>query len=182
MTINTSPGLLRSVSRSNILQNVLAIFREKAIPFEYPMNIEFTDEMAVDTGGVTREMFSLFWEKCYETMFDGCSLLVPMVCPQTDGALMPILGKIISHGYLVCGHLPMRIALPCLVGILCGSSAPISDSIICDAFLDYISCTERAIFNDALSNVTRNSFLPCMQEKLLNTLSRYVINSQTVLL
>ncbi len=173
MMINTAPGLLYVVNRSQVLQDVLEMYKDKSTELEYPMCIEFIDEMAVDIGGVTIEMFSVFWEKCYETMFDGCSLLVPMLCPQTDVSLLPILGRIISHGYLVCGYLPTRIALPCIIGILCGNNATISNSILCDAFLDYISNTERVVFDNALCGDTGKKFSPYVEEKLLNTLSKY---------
>ena len=90
-------------------------------------------------------MFSAFWYKCYSTLFDGSTLLVPMLCPQTDTSLLPVVGSIMSHAYFVSGFLPVRIALPCITRILCGPVATIPRPILCEAFLDYISATERAI-------------------------------------
>ena len=119
---------------------------------KYPIHIEFEDEMAVDQGGVTRDMFSAFWDKCYSTLFDGSTLLVPMLCPQTDTSLLPVVGSIMSHAY--SGFLPVRIALPFIIRIFCGPVATIPQPILCEAFLDYISATERAIFKDALGTCT----------------------------
>ena len=148
------------------------MYSDKAILREYPLHMEFEGEMAVDQGGVTRDMYSAFWEECYSTVFDGSTLLVPMLSPQTDVTVLPVVGSIISHGYLVSGFLPVRIALPCLIGILCGPGASVPQPILCEAFLDYISATEREIFKDALGT-SDSAFSTEVQEKLLGTLSRF---------
>ena len=169
-TLPISEGHPRTICRSAIYTDVIHIYREEDIIFEFPLCIEFLGEIAFDCGGVTREMFSAFWDKCYANLFDGSTLLVPMLNPQTDISILPIIGRIISHGYLSCGFLPIRIALPCLVGILCGSSTVIPQTLLQDAFLDYISNIEKSLFKEALNCVV---FTPEVQEKLLTTLSRF---------
>lgn len=69
----------------------------------------------------------------------------------------PILGRILSHGYLVAGHLPVRIALPTLIGMLLGPKK-IAYKILVEAFLDYISAAERAVFKEALAHGTEGRF------------------------
>ena len=73
-------------------------------------------------------MFSAFWEEAYNHLFDGATNLVPLVHAQSDMGLFPILGKIISHGYLASGHLPVRISLPSLVAMLLGPCVAIPRS------------------------------------------------------
>lgn len=36
------------------------MYKEEPVITEYPMDVEFKGEMAVDQGGVTRDMFSAF--------------------------------------------------------------------------------------------------------------------------
>ena len=172
MALDPSEGLLHSVHRSSLFDNVVKIYREKSILCEFPIHMEFEGEMAVDQGGVTRDMYSGFWEECYSKIFDGSTLLVPMISPQMDTAVLPIVGSIMSHGYLASGFLPVRIALPCLISILCGPGASIPQPMLCEAFLDYISAIERDIFKDALS-MCSGTFSCEVQEKLLGTLSRF---------
>ena len=43
---------------------------------ELPFRVQFKSERAVDTGGVSRDMFSSFWEEAYRKNFDGESLLL----------------------------------------------------------------------------------------------------------
>ena len=132
--------------------------------------IEFEDERGIDQGGVTRDMFSAFWDKCYAAYFDGSNALVPLLHPQSNPSIFSTLGRVISHGYIVSGFLPIRIALPTLICILCGPSTVVPQEVLQNAFLDYISDMERALFNNALSHPV---FAPDTQEGLLNVLSRF---------
>lgn len=63
MTLDTRVGLHCSVKR-NVYEDVLKMYRELTVLSKYPIHIEFEDEMAVDQG-VTRDMFSAFWDKCF---------------------------------------------------------------------------------------------------------------------
>ncbi len=110
----------------------------------------FVDEIAVD---VQRDMYSGFWENAYSSLFEGSTLVTPMVHPQTDMSVLPILGRILSHGYLVSDFLPVRIALPTLTAMLLG---PIARMVLLESFLDFISNVERTIFKRALLHVEDN--------------------------
>ena len=59
---------------------------------ECPIMIEFLDEIGIDHGGLHRDMFSAFWEKAYTVLFEGATLLIPMIHPQADMSLFPIIG------------------------------------------------------------------------------------------
>ena len=45
---------------------------------EIPLHISFKGEKAIDAGGVSREMFSAFFEAVYAKYFDGAGLLCPV--------------------------------------------------------------------------------------------------------
>ena len=59
------PGCIHYVRRINIFNDVLKVYSEWSILEEYPIRISFENELAIDQGGVTREMFAAFWEECY---------------------------------------------------------------------------------------------------------------------
>lgn len=73
-----------------------------------------------------------------------------MVHPHMNMTIYPILGHIISHSYLVTGHLPVRIALPTLINMLLGPKS-VSCQLLLDAFLDYASADKRGVFQEALT-------------------------------
>lgn len=149
------------------------MYREGDIVGECPIHIEFKGEMAIDEGGVHREMFSAFWEKVYSTLFEGAGLLTPMNHPQMDMNVFPIIGRILSHGYLVSGVLPIRIALPTLTCMLLGPTAVIAGNVLLDTFLDYISATERATFKRALLFEAEKAYPADIQEELMATLAGF---------
>ena len=65
-------------------------------------------------------------------------MLIPAVHHKVDMEKFPVLGKIISHGYLVCGHLPLHIAFPIIASSLLGPHVTIPDDIILELFVDYL--------------------------------------------
>ena len=102
-SIQAVQGFQHEIDRENVYEDVINLYRN-----EYPIAIAFVGEIAIDNGGVQRDMYSAFWEKAYT------SLLTPMFHPQTDMSVFPVIGSILSHGFLVTGLLPDRIAVPTL--------------------------------------------------------------------
>ena len=92
------------------------------------------------------------WEEAYQKLFEGATLVIPLLHPQSDMAVFPILGKIISHGYLSSGYLPVRIAFPSLIGILLGSTASIPKQFHVDTLLDYLNMHDREKLKFALDS------------------------------
>ena len=117
----------------------LSIYGNENICQEYPIDIEFESEEAIDHGGVQREMFSAFWEQAYLQPFEGATILIPLLHHKTD----TVFGRILSHGYLVTGFLPIRIALPTLICMLLVPGRLIPSDIVEGAFLDYLCCVEK---------------------------------------
>ena len=125
------------VNRFTIFEDVIKMYKEEGVVMEFPTFIQFEDELAIDAGGVTREMFSAFWEKAYSLLCDGANVVVPLIHPQTDMAILPVIGKVISHGYLASGYLPAHIAMPSLIGILLGACLDLPHNVLLDVLLDY---------------------------------------------
>ena len=96
------------VSREDILDSVMALFRSKCdtMVVKIPLSITFREERALDAGGVLREMFSAFFEALYTRHFDGADLLHPVVNPLVKDSDLRLFGFIISCDYISCGILP----------------------------------------------------------------------------
>ena len=95
--------------------------------------------------------FSGFWNEAYKLFFDGSSLLVPVLHPNVDMLSLPKLGTILSHGYLLTGFLPTRIAFPALASILLGPEVKMSSKILVETFASSLSSYEAALIKEALS-------------------------------
>ena len=109
----------------------------------------------------------------YKKLFEGATVLTPVIHPQMDMSVFPILG----HGYLVAGILPTRIALPTLISMLLGAATTVAVDTLLDTFLDFISASERQTFKLALSF---KNIPPYLQEELMNTLSMFGCRALTL--
>ena len=105
ISLNMHPAITHIIDHSNLYNDVLGLFNNASVLEHYPLQIKFLDEMAIDHGGVSRDMLSGFWEEAYRQQFDGSALLVPVVHAQTDMSVFLTLGRILSHGYLLEGFL-----------------------------------------------------------------------------
>ena len=164
-------GPKRTIDRANLYEDVLDVYREGDIVQEYPLFIKYEGEKAVDEGGVQRDMLSAFWAEAYTRLFEGAKTLTPMIHPGLDMTVFPILGRILSHGYLACGMLPVCIALPSLIGMVLGPSVAIPSKIIIESFADYVSDVERRSLKDALE--CNEPFTYTVRAELVNILSRF---------
>ena len=70
---------------------------------------------------VSREMFTIFFEDAYQKLFDGCTLLTPVVYPGVEICALETFGFIISYhlGFYQLGWLPNFSQL--LAGLNCAN-------------------------------------------------------------
>lgn len=79
------------VSRKNVYQDVMALYRSSysSLIKEYPLRVRFEGEMALDAGGVCRDMFTAFWEQhavksCSLVAITSSQLCIPKwTCPSS---------------------------------------------------------------------------------------------------
>lgn len=168
-------GDTHSIRRDYVFDDIIELYESNpSVVKEFPFTVRFKDERAIDAGGVARDALSAFWEHAYITMFDGGSLLIPAVHHKVDMNKFPILGKIISHGYLVCGHLPLRIAFPVIASSLLGPHVKIPDEIILESFVDYLVQYEGQTLKKAFQAAAVSSkFSQQLSSELLSLLSRH---------
>ena len=153
-------GSFHEVSRRDAYSAVPQLL-EKAID-EFPLRVKFKGETGFDAGGVCREMFTCFWEAAYKYAFDGSSLLIPVLHPHLDMSMLPHMGLVLSHGYLLSGVFPTRIAFPALAYILLGTEVNIPEHILVQSFMDTLSSLENSVVKEALKcsgPITYNSTL-----------------------
>ena len=173
--LDTHHGLPHLISRENMYEDSIALYANNlpTMVQEYPFRIKYENEMGVDTGGVSRDFFSGFWEIAYVKDFDGGSTYIPSVHPHTDLSHYVVLGSILAHGFMSSGFLPNRLAFPVLAHTLLGCDISIPDAIIIESFIDFVSTYENSIFREALmsSQNKEAAFTPQLAESLLTILS-----------
>ena len=172
-SIDTHHGLPHVVDRSSLYQDCITLYSTKfgSLIKEFPFRITYKDEEAIDTGGVARDMFSAFWEEAYLRDLDGGSTFVPIVHPHAILAHYTVLGSILTHGFMVCGFLPVRLSFPTLAYTLLGSDITISSTIVTESFIDFISTYKSSVFQRALK-WKGPKFTNELQENLVEILGR----------
>ncbi len=172
-------GLPFTITRKHVFDDIILLYgnHEQDVLQVYPFRVKFAAERAIDAGGVTRDLFSAFFEEAYKKLFDGSSLLCPVVHPGMDVSTLKTVGLIISHAYLVTGLLPTRIAFPCLAHTLLGTNVDIPEAVLFDCFVDTVSSHEGDIIKQALREIQcgADSFTLSLKSDLINTLSRFDI-------
>ena len=172
MTSVCSPsGAIRNIDRANVFSNVLQLFSSEEVTKEYPLRVRFHGELAIDTGGVFRDMISAFWEIAYTKCCDGDSLLVPLMHPGLDSDIFTRLGRVLSHGYLQCGFLPLKIAFPALSTMLLGVHVSIPNAFLVSAFMDSLNSYEQGLLKEGMD--AKHEFSCDLQTKLVSIVSRF---------
>ena len=170
-------GKTHSVKRGQIFQDVIDLYSKypDVVLAEYPFRTRFIGEVAVDLGGVTRDVFSAFFEEAYIQCFDGSSLLTPSDNPFLDPGTMSILGTIISHVYLLTGMLPVKVAFPCLAKILLPTVSGIPEEVLLQCFVDCLCNLDAGTLKEALQSLQRGdpSFSSGLKCRLVTLFSMY---------
>lgn len=139
--LDTHQGFPRCIRRDAVYDDVFNMYQRELADIikEFPFWIEYSNERAVDTGGVCRDMFSCFWEEAYLKHFDGESLLVSAINANSEMLKFPVLGAILAHGFFVCNFLPVRIAFPIIASVLYGPNVNIPDQMLLESLIDFVA-------------------------------------------
>lgn len=169
-------GARHVVSREDVYKCALSLYTNDrdAILDEYPFRIKFKTELAVDSGGVSRDFCSAFWESAYEKAFDGNTLLTPALHSGINMDSLAVIGTILSHMYLAVGFIPVRIAFPSLACILFHPNISIPSEFMVEAFVDSLSTHERDSMRSAVNICNEGGhFSDQVRQQLAAILSRY---------
>ena len=158
---------------------IVYMFRAPSTVRESSLSVTFSGEIAVDAGGVSRDLLSAFGEQAYEMYFDGSTPLRPVLHPQVRSDLWCTLGTALSRGYLVRGFLPTRIVFPSFIAILKGPQIQIPSDILRSSFVDYVSSVESSLLNEAVQ--TENCFNGDMRSRLNGLFFRFDCRNEPTL-
>ena len=144
-------GVFHNIDRSNIYDDVVNLYSKNngTVVNECPFHVQFCNEKAVDIGGVTRDMFSAFFDELYVRMFDGSTTLYPAVHASVDLTAFRVIGRVFSHAYLISGVFPDRIAFPCLAAVFLGPGVTIPDTVLHTCFLSSLCTHDASVMQEA---------------------------------
>ncbi|XP_063404554.1 uncharacterized protein LOC134688018 [Mytilus trossulus] len=162
------PAINVTIRREDIIQDVLTTYREHPDIIHHHINCTFVgEENALDLEGVTREMFSVFFMAVIMKFFIGNQHKLPRVDARTlfNGTLQ-VIGKIISHAYVLCNYLPQGISP--LLYIFAGNGI-YTDELLLQTFSSFITETDSNLVNHLLSNTNWDG----LHAEIVNLISTY---------
>ena len=142
------------VNRTTIAEDLLKIYKETPGIALRQVQVSFRGELGVDGGGLIRELYPLFWKAVECDMMDGRIEKIPVLNPKYAKCYYPM-GKILSHGYVLTGYLPMCFSSYFIMHLI-GHGDPEahleSENMLIESFLNYVDTGEFAVISRCFDN------------------------------
>ena len=126
-----------TISRHNITE-LMSVYQDPEVGKQ--KLVVLFDEDSGSGDGVVREMFSLFWEQFVLLNCEGSSQFTISVSPAMRPDDYATVGRILTHGFLLCGSFPLQLARASLHQTIFGS---VDDDCLLDSFLMLLPQKER---------------------------------------
>ncbi|KAK1875118.1 LPS-assembly lipoprotein LptE [Dissostichus eleginoides] len=126
--------------RVNIVQDVLNVFMDPKV-MEVQLIMELINEKALDGEGVSREVYSAFWE-LFLQQCEGEDERVPRLRPDYSEKEWQAVGRVWIKGYMDHNIIPIRLS-PAFILSCCQGVSSVDEELLMMSFLRYLSVTER---------------------------------------
>ncbi|XP_034080790.1 uncharacterized protein LOC117551840 [Gymnodraco acuticeps] len=143
-----------SIHRTKVVEDLLAVFMDSSI-IHLTLKMDFVNEKAIDDNGVSREVYTAFWEQFLETC-EGEAERVPRLRPDFCEAEWQAVGQIWVKRLLDHGVMPVRLSKAFIVACIHGVHS-VDVDILMISFLNYLSPVERSAVEKALQGTMEES-------------------------
>ncbi|KAK2853352.1 hypothetical protein Q5P01_006013 [Channa striata] len=154
-----------SVHRVKVVEDLLPVFMDRDI-MSLTLKIEIVNEKAIDDAGVSREVYTTFWEQLLEQC-EGETERVPRLRPDFGEAEWQAVGRIWVKGLLDHGVMPARLSKAFILACIHGIDS-VDVDILMSSFLNYLSLVEKSAIEKALHGTLEESD----EEDLLDLFTR----------
>ncbi|CAJ1057723.1 uncharacterized protein LOC119795027 [Xyrichtys novacula] len=154
-----------SICRIKVVGDLLAVFMDSRI-INMTLKMDFINEKAVDDAGVSREVYTAFWEQFLEQC-EGETERVPRLRPDFSEAEWQAIGRIWVKGFLDHGVMPAKLSMAFILACITGIESVDTD-ILMSSFLNFLPPIERS----AVENALRGRIEEGDQEDLLDLFTR----------
>ena len=72
MDIVGREGSLHRVNRESLVHSLFELYKFHKVDLEHPIHFKYENELAVDAGGVSQDVYGTVWDKVYEKLFLKC--------------------------------------------------------------------------------------------------------------
>ena len=156
-----------SVTRENLIDEAIKIYMEKPFFICKKLHVTFVGEEGLDLDGVSREFFSLFWKHFLYRYFRNS---LPMMKPSLFAMDKEFVaaGRILVHGYILLGYLPININ-PCYLYFILTGNTPAAKHVAV-SFLNALPVSDQRLIDDAIRLHSFSESLTARLTALLGTM------------
>ena len=141
------------INRENIFSQAIEWYKNDDI-ITCKLYVKFENERGEDLDGVTREFFSAFWQEFNKRYSSGAGKnFISLTCSNIlDHESIIAIGRILIHGFLVAGYIPIFINTSTLYSIM--SQKQPSDNFLFDHFVECLDSGDRNLVSSAVIKET----------------------------
>ncbi|XP_035805800.1 uncharacterized protein LOC118470554 [Amphiprion ocellaris] len=143
-----------SIRRIKVVEDLLAVFMDSSL-MNVTLKMDFVNEKALDDAGVSREIYTAFWEQFLEQC-EGEAERVPRLRPDFGEDEWQAIGRIWVKGLLDHGVFPVRISKAFILACIYGIDSVDADTLM-TSFLNNLPPLERAAVEKALQGSMEES-------------------------
>ena len=156
-----------SATRENLIDEAIKIYMEKPFLICKKLHVTFVGEEGLDLDGVSREFFSLFWKHFLYQYFRNS---LPMMKPSLFAIDKEFVaaGRILVHGYILLGYLPININ-PCYLYFILTGNTPATKHVAV-SFLNALLVSDQRLIDDAIRLHSFSESLNARLTALLGTM------------
>lgn len=140
------PEKIITISRHKTVAELLTFYEDPQV-LHHNLAVCFDEDSGMGDG-VVREMFSVFWDKFVMLNCEGSSQFTLSVSPAMQPKDYVTVGRILTHGFVLCDSFPVQLARASLHQALFGS---VSDECLLDSFLMLLPEKEREAMRNGLN-------------------------------
>lgn len=142
------------IRRIMIVDDLLDVFMDRKV-INMDLKMEFNNELAVDNSGVSREVYTAFWEQ-FLGQCEGEEERVPRQRPDFSESHWEALGRIWAKGLLDYSVIPVRLSKAFILACVFGVSA-VDNAVLMSSFYNYLSDSERLTVEKAVQGTLEES-------------------------
>lgn len=140
------------VRREHIVEDLMNIYTDPTILQSY-LHISVLGELGSDWGGVSRDVFTSFWNEVTLLYFKGHDAHVPYLPPHKmeEERNFLLMGRILAHSTAILGYIPISICKSCMMVIIYNTTHIESNTLLED-FLLFVDLKDRVLIQEALND------------------------------
>lgn len=140
------------MTRTDIVTDMLQFYSDPSV-LNSKLHVEFLGEPGDDFGGLTKEVFTLFWREATKTFFLGEQSVVPYLAlhlQRRDTWKFVSLGRILAHTVLLTGSIPPNLSISCLINII--FDCEVDEDFLFNDFLLFLTDREKSLVSKAVNS------------------------------